>query len=101
MGRCSMGDSDRGPDRKPTPDNDDRVLEEIRNAFAMWAMSSEVMRASIDDWAKLRKRHLQTSRKALREIEKLPSDQKPSAAANVVFDEVESAIKDFAAATFR
>jgi hypothetical protein len=101
---CSMGDSDkdsdRGPDRESTLDNEDRVLRQIKNSFAMWAMSAEVMRASIDDWAKLRKQHLQSARKALRDIEKLPSDQKPSAA-NVVFEEMENSIKDFAAAAFR
>jgi hypothetical protein len=97
-----MPDDEREHDlRNSKPEDEDAVLEAMQRSFEMWAMSVETIRASFDEWAQLRMRHLQASRKELSEIEQLPSDQKPSAASNIVFKEVESAIRDFGAATIR
>jgi hypothetical protein len=97
-----MRDDKREQDlRNSEPEDEDAVLDAMQRSFAMWAMGVEIMRASIDEWAQLRMRHLQASRKALSDLEQLPSDQKPSAASDVAFKEVESAIKDFGAATIR
>ena len=90
-----MNDTPGGSDRNSTPRDEDRVLHEIQSAFTMWAMSAEIFRASVEDWARLRKRHLQIARKALRAIQDLPSDQKPSAAADIVFGEVEKRNQGF------
>jgi hypothetical protein len=99
-----MRDSDREQDRrssKPEDDDEDAVLDAMRSSFELWAMGAEMMRASMDEWAQLRRQHLQDSSKALSDLEQLPSDQKPAAASEIAFKEVESAIKDFAAATIR
>ena len=97
-----MRDDEREQDlRNSELEDEDAVLDAMKRSFSMWAMGVEIMRASIDEWAQLRMRHLQASRKALNGLEQLPSDQKPSAAAEVAFKEVESAIKDFGAATIR
>lgn len=93
-------DRERDP-RNSTPEDEDAVLDAMKASFAMWATGVEIMRASIEEWAKLRMHHLQESSKALSDVEHLPSDQKPAAASDVVFKEVESAIKDFGAATIR
>jgi hypothetical protein len=105
-----MGDDESENDRrnftpedegKFTPEDEDGVLDAMQTSFAMWAMGIELMRASVDEWAKLRTRHLQASIKALSDVEQLPSDQKASAASDVAFNEVISAIKDFGTATIR
>lgn len=87
--------------RNSEPEDEDAVLEAMQRSFATWAKGVEIMRASVDEWAQLRVRHLQATRKALSDLEQLPSDQKPSAASEVAFKEIESAIKDFGAATIR
>jgi hypothetical protein len=97
-----MGKDDREQDpRNSNPDEEDAVLDAMQTSFTMWAMGVEIVRASLDEWAQLRMQHLQASSKALSELEQLPSDQKPAAASEVAFKEVESAIKDVGAAAFK
>jgi hypothetical protein len=97
-----MDDDDRKPDLlNSTPEDEDTVLDFIQMSFAAWMGGVDILRASVDEWAQLRKRHLAASSKALRDVEQLPSDQKPSAASDVLFEEVGSAIKDFGAAMIR
>jgi hypothetical protein len=88
-------------ERKFTPEDEQGVLDAMQTSFAMWAMGIEFMRACVDEWAQLRTRHLQASSKALSDVERLPSDQKASAASDVAFNEVMGAIKDFGTATIR
>ena len=97
-----MGENDREQDqRNPASGDEDPLTDAVKTSFKLWMMTFEIMRGSTDEWVQLRTQHLRDSGKALNDIEGLPTDQKPSAVANLVYGELENAIKDLGAAFFK
>jgi hypothetical protein len=96
-----MQDDDAAPDPDLKPEGEDGVLRAMGRAFGMLAAGVEAIPAPVEQLAKDRQHHLQASIEALSDVAKLPSDQKLSAASNVIYEEGETAIKDFGAAAFK
>jgi hypothetical protein len=97
-----MNDGDRGRDWRTSPlDEDDPLTDAVKSSFKLWMMTFDIVRGSTDEWVQARAKHLRETGKALNDIQGLPTEQKPSAVANLVYGEVENAIKDLGAAYFR
>jgi hypothetical protein len=86
----------------PTPEDQNQVLRNLQGSFALWAMGIEIMRATVDDWAKRRHEHLQAAMKTLNAAAQLPSEEEKATEFGKVFrQQLEHIFEDWSAASVR